>query len=411
MAGSVHVRLTPAALREEPDAPLEWLLGGAGEARSRQLRATAVEAASRVGSSRLVLLAPSEAVLLAEVALPGRNRQRLLQALPYAMEEQLIDDVEDMHFVLGQLAADGRYHAAAVNRARLGAWLAAAQEGGVHVDAVVPDVLVLPFAPDTWTAFLEPGRVLVRTGLHSGFAATPETAPVLLEHALTDAAEHAPAVIRVYDAAGSGGDYLRPVPSEPPLETLPYGNGLLGLAAEHGTSAALNLLQGEFSPRARLRRRLRPWYPSAALAGALLLLQPAVFAYEHWQAAQRSQALQEAIEATYRQAFPDAQRVVNARAQMESRLNDLRSRAGGAGSGFIDMLGAAGPLLGADGVEITSLRYRRGELDVELLAADFQRLERLKDQLSEAAQWGIEIQSATSRDDQVQGRLLIRGEG
>jgi len=411
MAGSIFIRLPPESVQEDADAPLEWLFSDPATRGHRVLRATSAEVAAEVGATRVVLLAPGEEVLLTEAALPGRNRQRLTQALPYAMEEQLIDDVDQMHFVLGPSVGDGRYSTAVVHRSRLERWLARAQTGGVHLDAVVPDVLALPLAEDGWTVFLESGRVLVRTGPYAGFAATPDTAPMLLAHALREAGEAAPTVIRVYDAAGTGGDYLRPTASEPPLETLPYSGGLLGLAAESGAGRTLNLLQGDFSPRAQLSRRLRPWYATAALVAALLVLQPAVFAYEHWQATQRSDRLRQAIEATYREAFPDAQRVVNPRAQMESRLSKLRARAGGAGGGFIEMLAVAGPLLGGEGIHLKSLRYRDGQLDVELQAADFQRLEGLKQQLSEAATWSIEIQSATAREDKVDGRLLIRGEG
>lgn len=410
MAGAVFLRLPPGPVQEDADPPLEWLFSDPARAGHRVVRATGAEVAPEVGAARVVLLAPTEEVLLTEAALPGRNRQRLLQALPYALEEQLIDDVDQMHFVLGPSLGEGRYSTAVVHRGRLEQWLSLTQVGGIHLDAVIPDVLALPLAEGAWTVFLEAGRVLVRTGPYGGFAATPDTAPMLLAHALGGAGDAVPGVIRVYDAAGTGGDFLRPAASQPPLETLPYSGGLLGLAAESGAGRTLNLLQGEFSPRAQLSRRLRPWYATAALVAALLILQPAVFAYEHWQASQRSERLRQAIESTYREAFPEAQRIVNPRAQMEARLRELRARAGGTGGGFIDMLAVAGPLLDGEGIHLRSLRYREGQLDVELEAADFQRLEGLKEQLSKAG-LSIEIQSATSREDKVDGRLLIRGEG
>lgn len=369
-------------------------------------------AAAHAGSGRVVMLAPSEDVLLTEVELPGRNRQRLRQALPYAMEEQLIDEVEDMSFVLGPARGGQRYSVAAVHRRRMEDWLGVAGAAGLHLDALVSDVLAIPLPEDGWAVYLEPGRVLVRTGPAAGFAATPDTAALLIEQALGEAAEAAPARIRVYDGAGTGGDYLRPGASgtEPPqVETVPHAGGLLTLARAAEAQRALSLLQGEFSPRAQLGRKLRPWVPSAALLAILLLLQPVVFFVDYRQAVRQSEQLQAQIEATFREALPGVTRVVNPRAQMDSRLKELRGRGAGAGGSFTEMLGKAGPLLARSEVQLKSLRYRGGQLDIELEAADFQRLDQLKRQLDDAGGWSIEIQSATARDDKVDGRIVIRG--
>ena len=37
------------------------------------------------------------------------GRQKLLRAVPYAMEEQLSDDIENLHFALGPDLYDGIY--------------------------------------------------------------------------------------------------------------------------------------------------------------------------------------------------------------------------------------------------------------------------------------------------------------
>ena len=48
-----------------------------------------------------IVIVPSEDVLVTTVTLPKMNRSRLLQAIPYALEEQVIEDVDTMHFAAG----------------------------------------------------------------------------------------------------------------------------------------------------------------------------------------------------------------------------------------------------------------------------------------------------------------------
>ncbi len=406
MAKRLFIAFAPGAGLEA--GPARWQLfegstpagGGAGDLS---------EAAPLAPGARVIVLVPSETLLLADVELPGRNQQRLRQALPYAMEERLVDDVDAMHFVLGPRLEGQRYGAAAVHRQRMAAWLEVLHDAGIQPDALVPDVFAVPLLEDAWSALLEGARVLVRTSRASGFATMQDTAPLLLEQAVREAGGDVPTHLKVYDAAGTGGDYLRPAGSQPALDAVPFAAGLLGLAAEaEQPESALNLLQGEYSPRAQISRRLRPWYATGVLLLLLVLIQPALFLYDYWGLAARSAVLQGQIESVFRQSFPDAKRIVNPRVQMQQRLKALRQRSGGGGA-LLEILSAAGPLLAKEpGVQVQSLRYRKGQLEVELEVKDFQQLDRLKQQLAQAGKWSIDVQSATARGERVQGRLLIR---
>ncbi|MEH1346557.1 GspL family type II secretion system protein XcpY, partial [Pseudomonas aeruginosa] len=86
------------------------------------------------------LYLPVEAVTACAVNLPTQKARWLRQSLPFAVEEQLADDVEQMHLALGPALADGRHRVFAVQRTWLAAWLALAEGVGkapasLHVDA------------------------------------------------------------------------------------------------------------------------------------------------------------------------------------------------------------------------------------------------------------------------------------
>jgi general secretion pathway protein L len=118
-------------------------------------------------------------------------------------------------------------------------------------------------------------------------------------------------------------------------------------------------------------------------------------------------ALQEQIETLYRQAFPEARKVVNPKAQMENALKSLR---GGAGGGLNALLAEAGREFKASpGLELQRLNFREGQLEVALTIADLQKLDELKQRLTQSGKLHVEIQSASAQGMVVEARLKIKG--
>ena len=65
------------------------------------------EAADLAAQRRVIALTPADQVLVTQVDLPVRGAARMRQALPFAMEEQVAEDLELMHFAAGRRAPDG----------------------------------------------------------------------------------------------------------------------------------------------------------------------------------------------------------------------------------------------------------------------------------------------------------------
>ena len=89
-------------LGSTPQQPLWWLIWSAGAAEviaSGQLTdATELTGlAERIGVNRpLTALLPACDVVLKEVALPGKPTRQILQALPYMLEEEQAEDIEQL---------------------------------------------------------------------------------------------------------------------------------------------------------------------------------------------------------------------------------------------------------------------------------------------------------------------------
>lgn len=355
------------------------------------------------GARRVVVLVPGAEVSLYEARVPGRNRQRALRAIPFALEEQLADDVETLHFALGASLGDDRYPVAVVDRQRMDAWMAQLREAGVSAHQWVPDTLALP-RTDGWSLLSEADTVLVRSGDYSGFASDMDTFPVLVS--MMAAREQLPETARAFGAVTlelEGVDVDLDDSRLQPLDVLARG---------WFAGPVIDLLQGAYSRREEWGRLLRPWKATAALLIAVLVLAGVSAGLNYYHLTRQKTQLETEIQALYKQTFPRARRIVNPRAQMEQQLKQLQRSSGGS-TNFLGMFAeTANVVRTAQGITVKGASYRDGRLDLDLLADNLQLLDALKQALVSGGSMNAEIQSATTDDSQkVNSRIRIKVKG
>lgn len=400
MSNALYIRL-PA----RPGAALSGYRSGAAAALVHERFADAAAAAG----GRVVALAPGADVLLTTATLPTRNRKRMMAAVPFALEEQLISDVENMHFALGPITALGPVPVAAVERRHMQQWLDDLQQVELRPDALIPEQLALPWQAGSWTLLYEAHQVLVRTAPQQGFATEPALIGTLLRGALQDAGAAQPNRLEVHLCVPLD-DALAAIVAEfnLTLEVIACDDALALFAAHYAPDQAINLLQGSFSRNEQFGRLWRPWRMTAALLAAWIVLGMGTRIIEYQRLAHEKVALESKIEQVYRQAFPGDKNLVNPRVQMERHLAEL-SGGGKNGAGFLDLLAQTGPAFKATpGLTIKTLRSQNGELELELNIKDLQELDKLKQRLATAGPLSVEIVSAAARDGKVEGRLKIK---
>lgn len=396
-------------LDEAPEAAAHWLrlipgvLGGSLSSGSLE------DAAAQSAGCQVIALVPSTDVFITQVQVPTQNRQRMLKAIPFALEDQLAAEVETLHFAVGR-EAEGGVTAAVVDRARMTAWAERLRQAGLQPDMLVPDVYALPTADQAWYVLPEGRRLLVRTGPASGFAADAENIQPVLDLALREAGEAKPQRLHALDGAGAANQPLLADDSGVSIESEPCDRGLLGVIAKNGFDAqsAINLLQGDYSRREQLGKLWRPWRLSIALVGVWLVIQLGFSVYDNIRLGREQEAIKQQVATIYKNVFPEAKQIVKPRERMERRLQELTGGAG-AGSGFMPLLVEVSPQLKlTNGLNLRSLRYKGGVLDIDLEVPSLQVLDELKQRLAARPGLGVEIQSAQARGDKVDGRLQVR---
>ena len=398
-------------LRANPsdDQRWSWLhLDSTGEVRGVIHTGSLAEAAAQAEGLRVLVLMPATDCLLTSVRVPGRNRKKLLQAAPYALEEQLSDDVENLHFAIGTGLDDGSWQVAVTNKQRLETLMNALGEAGLDVQQVIPEQLAVPLSAEGDSVLIDHDMAIVRSGMYSGYAVDSDNLGIVLAAGQQQDTDTR-GILQLYveqDASPDPADY----PAETRIEH--YARDPLSILSQGLDIKAINLLQGEFGQSGEWNRIWRPWRATAALLLAGVLISNAVMAVDYYRLGKESDRLKMQIEATFRKAFPETKRLVNPRAQMQQKLDQLQNRQG-TGNRFLDLIGQAGVVIkDIKGVEVTGANYRGGRLDLDLMVSSLQLLDQLKQALTKGNKLSVEIQSATTEPDQrVKSRLRIVGVG
>lgn len=380
---------------------IEWRHGD-----GRIRRGALSELAAETVGARQILIAPGETLLLNPVAMPGRKRAAWTKAVPYALEDQLIEDIEALHFALGNAPESERLPVAVIGHATLRAWLEACGQHGLTPAAVVPEPLLLPWREGEWSLLLEGRRAVLRTGPWAGFTTERDTLDLVMDRTLVEAGEAKPACLRIWgwDAAGFSDSAL--AGCERQIETEPT-EPLALFASGYRPGASLNLLQGPFGRQTQWSRWLKPWRAAAALAGACLLVQGFTAAYEHRRLQQETLALSAEMERVFKESVPDATRIVNPKAQLEAHLRELRPSGGGEGV-FLELLNrGAQPLMATTDVILRGFNYRDGQLDLALQGGDPAALDQLRQQLNQQPGLRAEMRT-TQREGQVESKVTLK---
>lgn len=342
--------------------------------------------------SACLLLDASRCVGL-RLDLPPLKGRRLMQALRWAAEDQLAGSAEDEHVVPGPRDAEGRLCCVSVSRSDM-AGIDSALDGR-PVERMLPDALCLPWADGEVALAEHGGRILVRWG-HWSFAAFEAG---LAEELVTGAV---PAGARWCWYGGAMPDW---VAATDPVRA--DDRPLLARLAETARTIELNLFSGEWAPKSATVARSQ-WRWAAGLAAAVLVLVLGYAGLERYQLAQRSDALEAAIQSQFGKAFPEVGRIVSPRVQAERELARLRF---GQAAGFLDLMHRVAPVVdGQSGLSLERLDYRDGALELGLRAPDVAALDELEQRLR-ALDLVAEVQSASLDDSGASGRIRIARRG
>ncbi len=397
-----------------------------------------LEEAARLGEGRKVIgLVPASLVLRTRANIPLKNKSKIQQALPFALEEQLAADVDAQHFAFAPRDMDGSIPVAVVAADLVEGWLERFASAGIRPDALFAESDALTAMPSTITVLVDGDTIVIRAADGTVTTADPDSLQALLELILETPQAPAAGDETATDEQADDSDL-----DKVPVNLLVYCNeadherfavfwdmlrlrvdsldvriladGALPRLASHiVSSGGVNLLQGRYAPKRQMPVQWRQWQLPGALVAGVVAAALLLSGIELWQLSSEEQALDAAAVQLLATTFPGSGDSDDPWSALRSRLGDTGSEEVVAtGPGFAGALEALGTAYRATGdINLQALSYRDGKLDVQLIAPNVQRLEQLRLGIAEAGDFEAEIQSANPDGDTVRGRMKISPRG
>lgn len=409
-------------LGRSPDAAVSWVAADdGGTLRSHPVSGSLEQAAAEVSGRPVIVLVPSTEVLTTSAELPIKSGARLRAALPFALEESVAQDIEQLHFAAGQRRDSGKLPVAIVERARMEEWIERLSEAGISASRMVPENYGLARIPGTASVLVDDDIVFFNDGADTEFVlegAKPSDALVaagMLADKQDDDDEtsgHLLAYCRPEDETRLSHDWIALRHELHSVDVNLLADGVLPrfavtVASGHG----VNLLQGRYGRKTDYRAQFGPWRRAAILLLGLAIVGFAAKGVDYYRLTQERETLQAQFTTEYRQIRPGDTREIT---DPLSVLGSLQ-RSLGAASGpqvFLPSLRHLSEAIAANSAaRIESISYRAGVVDVRIISPDVATLDNIQKAVSASGRFRASIQSTDQVADEISSRLQIRETG
>lgn len=356
---------------------------------------------------RMILSATNYAVHW--MSLPGVSSRHLSKVMPFALEESLIEDVNDYLIVpAGQV--NKRYRAYAVANELVERLLESCEMHHIVLKELIPETWFLTQGNrENSIIRAEEGCIISFPGQFEGYVTDSALMPIL-ESVFNHEAQ--------FERIHLKGQTLDPLQLlETTLETSFPGQiqqiekQLSEPLPEETSAKPINLLVGQHQSQSHEQKPKAWWRPLVSMAATVLVIWTVMLYSEVNTLKSQSQQVRQQSIALYKQLFP-GERIRALERQFREKLSGDSSIESVGFLSSTNQLAKAYQQQGLEkSVKLISLRFndRLQELTIEIHAANLDELQKLRQALENAGVQA-EIASATNDKDGVKGRLRIGGQ-
>jgi general secretion pathway protein L len=387
-----------------PDGALSWLsLNAGGPASETNAGFPPAQAVAR--AQRVVAVVPAEHVLLLQAPRVSNQRAQFAKAVPYALEDQLVSSVEELHFAFPDRLGAERVPTVVVARKTMQGWIDRLAESGTRADAMFAETQLLPVGDEAGTVAIEGTRACWRSTASQGGSCDADGLAEWL--AVIRAGEPSLRALDVYDFRRGAPALL--VADRGLRYHASRSDFLSFLAAQLSSEAEINLLQGEFAPLHRQAPTQKLWRNAAVLAAAAIVLAFVYLLADYMKSSHQADQLEASTREILHHTFPQMDKVAgDPRQLMQSALDNLRG--GADASGLLHTLTQIAPILSSTTrTTLTGIEYHNAILELGLRAPDVATLDRMREQLATLPGLSVQVTSANTGSNGVDGRIRIGG--
>jgi general secretion pathway protein L len=360
------------------------------------------ELLAAVDSQSVLLLIPGSQLVSFSVPYRKKEARYFIKSLPYQIEDDVLGDVDALHFAVSSDKESATVCAAYTNLTWLHSVVEWLSNNGLIVESCIPDFQCLAASTNELVLWFNEGYVWGHRGNGLGFSIVDPLAKLFLKDLLKDQKNlEEPWVIKVYveDAATADNVKKNIMPS------VNYDCIVGGPLINFQQDNQLNFSRGSLGEKLPVTAW---WGEVKALvtlaAAALAIFFVANFADIYWLQKEQVHIQNEIVE-SFRQVVPSGSASVPVRrlnAMLGSSEQDKES------SRSIYLLSKIAPVLTRLNIDLTTVNYSNREqvLRINIKANSFSGVEQLRQALGERGV-AAELQSSNATDNGFQARLKI----
>jgi len=380
------------------EAPFEWV-----KTSSQKVEAfgevTSLDEYPIKDDDEIIGVIPGEWVTTHQVSLPAKTRKQFSTALPYALEESISEDVENMHFVYPTWKPGEPCNVLVVAKAKMLQWQELANSHNLPIKQLVPDHVLVPFHDAAECSIaLTDGQMLAHHV--DGYGVNIDVD--LLEVWLMDVPISS--TIAVNDEVLT--EELIDKYSDRDFRHWPFGSKMAHWL-EYLPNNDLDLWADDYMPRVAKTNKRVFLMPAAVLVLAVFF-KFAYDSYRYFALHSEIRGIRAESQTILKQAFPLLDNV--GVGQERTMMTHAMSRMGGAdrSKSFQSALAEVSSIAVKQRVSLSDITYRNRELIVTCLLNNFSQVDTLTNQFNSRPVIKASLQSSSSEDGQVVASYSIK---
>lgn len=372
-----------------------------------------VEAMPALGDP-VVLIIPGEKIVTQKMFYNEKEKRHFAKMLPYELEDNVVEDIDDLHFAVGKKQASSA-STAYINREWFEERLQFFADLDITLNYCIADFQQMDAKAEEIIFWFSGKRLLVHSSDGVGFSSEGEMATMLLQSMLShiDDAEIETTKYSIYITDSSSAEYDQPSRESierifhtlTPAATLSFHTRPPPRSLEN--SMAINLCSGSYAKKTPVSQQVKEFKWVGLLSVVAIMAFVSINFADIYALSLKNKQQKVLTEETFRRVIPRG--VVNDPVRQLTRKLGQSATSSGEPSQAVYLLSNVAPVIQALGVDLSTINYSNKEksLRINVQADSFNQVEKIRTDIN-AKGLLAELLSSNAIDDKFQARLRIR---
>ena len=336
------------------------------------------------------------------VELPAKTKKLFNAALPYALEESISEDVENMHFIVPDWKAGQPCQVLAVSKDKIKQWQSVANEYNLPITQLIPDHSLVPLHDGAeCTIALDKELIFAKKSDDYGVVVDKDfldawimDVPVGLTIAVNDEK-----LTETLIADNPNRDFRHWACGSKLVHWLEYPNEI-----------NIDLYGDQYRPSVR-RSGGNPYFLALLILFMVVVGKMAVDSYQYLALKSEISTIKKETSIAFKSALPDFGEFGQGkeRSLMEKVLS--RSKSDDSPLNLQAMLGAITSAIRGQNITVSEFSFQNDELLITCILTDFSQVDKLIKKINNNSRLTANLQSSETDEDKVIASYLVKSKG